>query len=234
MALDLAPKRNTSRRFDEIEPQCIDSWSKSKRSKRVYEGTEEEQLATCLVLLARGGGGAGAPRPSPPSSTTTADPDEKTDFSVVTPPQNNIHRCSVCNKVFQSYHALGGHKASHRVKPPITTTAVLKPPTSAVSSLNPSGRLHECSICHKSFPSGQALGGHKRKHYDGVISAAAAKSRTTSSEGARGAKSGITSEVGGVSHMTVAIPHNFDLNLPPSPEISCDEEVESALPPLFE
>ncbi|KAK4491147.1 hypothetical protein RD792_001871 [Penstemon davidsonii] len=233
MALDLAPKRNTSCRFDEIEPQCIDSWRKSKRSKRVnYEGTEEEQLATCLVLLARGGG----PRPSPPSSTTTADAEEKTEikkteFSVVTPPQNNIHKCSVCNKVFQSYHALGGHKASHRVKPPI---ADLKPPTSAVSALNPSGRLHECSICHKSFPSGQALGGHKRKHYDGVISASSAKSRTTSSEGARGAKSGITSEVGGVSHLTVAVPHNFDLNLPPSPEISCDEEVESALPPLFE
>nr|ADE75910.1 unknown [Picea sitchensis] len=26
---------------------------------------------------------------------------------------------------------------------------------------------HECSICHKIFPSGQALGGHKRCHWTG-------------------------------------------------------------------
>ncbi|KAL4348770.1 hypothetical protein GQ457_17G009770 [Hibiscus cannabinus] len=34
-------------------------------------------------------------------------------------------------------------------------------------TLNPSGKSHECSICHESFPTGQALGGHKRCHYEG-------------------------------------------------------------------
>ncbi|WMV15479.1 hypothetical protein MTR67_008864 [Solanum verrucosum] len=35
------------------------------------------------------------------------------------------------------------------------------------SNGNGSGRTHECLICHKCFPTGQALGGHKRCHYDG-------------------------------------------------------------------
>ncbi|KAL3726106.1 hypothetical protein ACJRO7_031061 [Eucalyptus globulus] len=32
-----------------------------------------------------------------------------------------------------------------------------------------SGKVHECLICHKSFPTGQALGGHKRCHYKAPI-----------------------------------------------------------------
>lgn len=33
--------------------------------------------------------------------------------------------------------------------------------------ISQSGKSHTCSICFKSFSSGQALGGHKRCHYDG-------------------------------------------------------------------
>ncbi|EYU37579.1 hypothetical protein MIMGU_mgv1a024189mg, partial [Erythranthe guttata] len=150
-------------------------------------------------------------------------------------PAANSYKCSVCDKAFASYQALGGHKASHRAKPP-TAAAISsddRSPYTAIpaaaasnptSALNPSGRLHECTICHKSFTSGQALGGHKRKHYEGVIGSGAAKSRTTSSNG------GATSD-----QMTAAaVIRDFDLNVAPPPELMCDEEAESALPPLFE
>ncbi|KAL7156941.1 hypothetical protein ABFS83_02G043000 [Erythranthe nasuta] len=164
-------------------------------------------------------------------STHKGNPDVVSEIAAASPAAvANPYKCSVCDKAFASYQALGGHKASHRAKPP-TAAAISsddRTPYTAIpaaaSAINPSGRLHECAICHKSFTSGQALGGHKRKHYEGVIGSGAAKSRTTSSNG------GATSD-----HMTVAaVIRDFDLNVAPPPELMCDEEVESALPPLFE
>ncbi|MBA0738217.1 hypothetical protein Gogos_011613 [Gossypium gossypioides] len=77
-------------------------------------------------------------------------------------------KCKVCNKAFNSYQALGGHKASHHKLPSgINDDQSTSTTTSSTSTSNPSGRSHQCSICHKSFPSGQALGGHKRLHYEG-------------------------------------------------------------------
>lgn len=236
MALDalnssaaVAP-RKISRRHDDVDST---QWSKSKRSKRFHRDdhqSEEEYLAVCLVMLARSGGGR-----SDDSVITPAAASPKADVEIphTTPPTAaatvNSYKCSVCDKAFSSYQALGGHKASHRAKPPAGTAAASSDESNRgstaanyVSALNPSGRLHECSICNKSFPTGQALGGHKRRHYEGVIGGSAAKSRTTSSNGAAS------------EQMTVSFARNFDLNVPPSPELQCDEEVESALPPLFE
>uniref|UniRef100_A0A1D1Y3S0 Zinc finger protein ZAT10 n=1 Tax=Anthurium amnicola TaxID=1678845 RepID=A0A1D1Y3S0_9ARAE len=129
----------------------LEPWAKRKRSRRRSappNEDEEEYLAMCLIMLARGGeaGRSRSPRPAPPVAA-------KLPFS-----------CSVCGKAFTSYQALGGHKASHR-KP-------LAPPTEetdAAPSLG-AGRPHQCSVCHKVFPTGQALGGHKRCHYwDGAV-----------------------------------------------------------------
>ncbi|KAJ0798291.1 putative transcription factor C2H2 family [Helianthus annuus] len=176
-------------------PPVQDSWNKGKRSKRPRTmETEEEYLALCLMLLARGN----------PSATVS--------------PPHHAYACTVCNKTFPSYQALGGHKASHRKNIPddhpstSTTTSVLKP----------SGKSHECSICHRCFPTGQALGGHKRRHYDG-------------------GSSGVTTSDGAASSQ----PRDFDLNFPALPDfhmglsIDCgkksqllvhEQEVESPLP----
>ncbi|KAH6833188.1 hypothetical protein C2S53_008131 [Perilla frutescens var. hirtella] len=242
-----------SRRFDDIvDPRGSMQWPKSKRSKRLHHDyqSEEEYLAVCLVMLAHSGGAHSPATATASRSTGLSGEDDISTAGNITPaaasPKTNVkkdqetphttppsYKCSVCDKAFPSYQALGGHKASHRAKPPQTATAVAaasdetshSAAANYVSALNPSGRLHECSVCHKSFPTGQALGGHKRRHYEGVIGGSAGKSRTTSSNG------GAASDQMAAS---VSVARNIDLNMPPSPELQCDEEVESALPPLFE
>ncbi|KAL2491291.1 Zinc finger protein ZAT3 [Abeliophyllum distichum] len=85
-----------------------------------------------------------------------------------------LFECKSCKKVFNSHQALGGHRASHKnVKgchaanqydnlaedgdDGITHGQFILP--------NKSSKVHECSICHRVFSSGQALGGHKRCHW---------------------------------------------------------------------
>ncbi|CAN0905613.1 Zinc finger protein ZAT10 [Linum grandiflorum] len=135
-------------------------WAKRKRSKRSrldhhhddhHSPTEDEYLALCLVMLARG---------------TTNLQSNKTVLM-------SSYKCTVCGKAFPSYQALGGHKASHR-------KSVLAAATSSSSAAG-AGKAHECSICHKSFPTGQALGGHKRCHYDGGAANNNAKAATSAS-----------------------------------------------------
>jgi hypothetical protein len=87
-------------------------------------------------------------------------------------------RCPICGKAFASYQALGGHKASHR-KPAAAAAAYDgKAPSSPSSSGQhqkgavaagiggaSAGGRHVCTVCHRYFATGQALGGHKRFHY---------------------------------------------------------------------
>ncbi|XP_039139525.1 zinc finger protein ZAT6-like [Dioscorea cayenensis subsp. rotundata] len=191
-------------------------WAKRKRSKRHHRyfdhpPTEEEYLALCLVMLARGGSDHRPVFRSPPP---------------LFPATQNSYQCSVCDKAFSSYQALGGHKASHRKPMDESTaaTAVQVAPASSATSGSVSGgvRVHRCGICSKVFPSGQALGGHKRCHYDGTPGSAsgsgAAVSETTTTT-------------------TSSVFRGFDLNLPAVPELArClsvvgeEEEVQSPLP----
>ncbi|WMV46482.1 hypothetical protein MTR67_039867 [Solanum verrucosum] len=86
-----------------------------------------------------------------------------------------LYKCSVCGKGFGSYQALGGHKTSyHKLiaaggggdDQSTTSTTTNATGTTSSGNGNGSGRTHECLICHKCFPTGQALGGHKRCYYD--------------------------------------------------------------------
>ncbi|KAK0586661.1 hypothetical protein LWI29_010401 [Acer saccharum] len=94
--------------------------------------------------------------------------------------------CTTCNKIFHSYQALGGHRASHKKikgcfaskidSNEISYETQLSPDTTADNKHNSMDHLvvdcaddvpkkrHECPICLKVFSSGQALGGHKRSH----------------------------------------------------------------------
>ncbi|KAH0779558.1 hypothetical protein KY290_005985 [Solanum tuberosum] len=124
-----------------------------------------------------------------------------------------LYKCSICGKRFGSYQALGGHKASHQKliagggggdDQSTTSTTTNATGTTSSGNGNRSGRTHECLICHKCFPTGQALGGHKMCHYDGD-----------------NANSSVSTSVGVTSEEDVGstISHpDFDLNIPVLPE----------------
>ncbi|TXG64141.1 hypothetical protein EZV62_011135 [Acer yangbiense] len=214
-----------------------DSWAKRKRSKRQrsvspHHHSEEEYMALCLIMLSSGGRG------NNPTTTTTADaaPTTTTTATQVHPEPPTLklsYKCTVCDKAFSSYQALGGHKASHRKNAAdstsTTSTTVDVKPTTAVtmttSTNSGSGRTHECSICHKTFPSGQALGGHKRCHYEGGVNNNN-KDKDNSNSTATASASGVTVSGGGGGSSSQ---RGFDLNLPALPEF-WTQEVESPLP----
>ncbi|KAM5570863.1 zinc finger protein ZAT9 [Rosa sericea] len=108
------------------------------------------------------------------------------------------YECGTCNKVFRSYQALGGHRASHKkikgcfasknessehttefdtdLSPdhPIASdhsklSNVIDHQDVVVKaeSISTKSKGHSCPICLKVFPTGQALGGHKRSHLIG-------------------------------------------------------------------
>ncbi|XP_051124197.1 zinc finger protein ZAT10-like [Andrographis paniculata] len=200
MALEALNSPTAATASFQFDNGAFEAWTKGKRSKRPRsEPTEEEYLALCLIMLARGGAGAVMPRhgvvvPAPPRPPVPADSSKL------------VYKCSVCNKAFGSYQALGGHKASHRKltgggdEQSTTSASASGSVGAAAATTAVGGRTHQCSICHKCFPTGQALGGHKRRHYDGGAHSNAA---ATTSEGV-----GSTA-----SHRA-----EFDLNLPAQPD----------------
>ncbi|KAI4298549.1 hypothetical protein L6164_032096 [Bauhinia variegata] len=209
----------------DLDVHCREPWAKGKRSKRPRfdnPSTEEEYLALCLIMLAQSGNN---------TETATArlnqmETKPRGQGQPTPPPIKLSYRCTVCNKAFSSYQALGGHKASHRKSSSgaaaDTNTNTDNASASASTATATSGRMHECSICHKTFPTGQALGGHKRCHYDGGNS----KDNGNNS-------SGLTFSEGGTSAHSN---RGFDLNLPApltdiwSTGFGGEQEVESPLP----
>ncbi|RDX84444.1 Zinc finger protein ZAT5, partial [Mucuna pruriens] len=104
-----------------------------------------------------------------------------------------VYECKTCNRTFPSFQALGGHRASHKKPKAIIAIGqekrqqhllssdeeefqlkTNKSPFSLqlnnnnrgnlYSSNNNKSKVHECSICGAEFTSGQALGGHMRRH----------------------------------------------------------------------
>ncbi|KAK6947160.1 hypothetical protein RJ641_000633 [Dillenia turbinata] len=85
------------------------------------------------------------------------------------------YKCTTCNKSFPSHQALGGHRSSHNKSNSIAKNHSGSPfqdkVSSEVNELLSSGQSkavvieHICKTCKKTFPTGQALGGHMRLHY---------------------------------------------------------------------
>ncbi|KAL1196483.1 Zinc finger protein AZF1 [Cardamine amara subsp. amara] len=173
---------------EEMEPENLEQWAKRKRTKRQRFDhshqnqetnsnlpSEEEYLALCLLMLARGSTVQSQSPPPPPPPPSRSSPSDQRDY-----------KCTVCGRSFSSYQALGGHKTSHRKPVNNGTTSgnnelsnnshsnsnnggsvVINVNGNTSNGVSQSGKTHTCSICFKSFTSGQALGGHKRCHYDG-------------------------------------------------------------------
>ncbi|CAA2944549.1 zinc finger protein ZAT5-like [Olea europaea var. sylvestris] len=144
--------------------------------------TEEEDTAKCLILLAQGHHFS--------SNKDDDDQDFKFNSKKYIEAGTCVFQCKTCNRTFSSFQALGGHRASHN-KPRNTTFVLsdedqnldnvsfrqknslssslslqLTHPTNKSSS---SRKVHECSYCGAEFMSGQALGGHMRRHRGGPV-----------------------------------------------------------------
>ncbi|KAG8099494.1 hypothetical protein GUJ93_ZPchr0013g37837 [Zizania palustris] len=70
---------------------------------------------------------------------------------------DDVDRCTGPTKRW----AATAHKTSHR-KPALSAAASDEAPCGGIGD----AKVHRCSLCFRTFPSGQALGGHKRLHYD--------------------------------------------------------------------
>ncbi|KAE8666129.1 Ankyrin repeat family protein isoform 1 [Hibiscus syriacus] len=141
---------------------------------------EDENMANCLILLARGQMIKSPPQPvslAAAAATMTS----KTVTGVY------VHWCKTCNRCFPSFQALGGHRAGHK-KPKVVndeednkalvfvkedvhrpfnnmnTTLSLQITNKPVLGHGSKPKAHECSMCGAEFSSGQALGGHMRRH----------------------------------------------------------------------
>ncbi|KAI4346470.1 hypothetical protein L6164_007364 [Bauhinia variegata] len=104
-----------------------------------------------------------------------------------------VYECKTCNKTFPSFQALGGHRTSHKKPKAIAALMAidndkkqllfssdedefkfknnnrsnpfsLQMNRGNLCSNNSKPKVHECSICGAEFTSGQALGGHMRRH----------------------------------------------------------------------
>ncbi|ESQ31235.1 hypothetical protein EUTSA_v10004839mg [Eutrema salsugineum] len=209
---------------EEMEPENLEQWAKRKRTKRQrfdqnhhnQETTpsEEEYLALCLLMLARGS--TVQSTPSTPSRPPLSD--------------HRGYKCTVCGKSFSSYQALGGHKTSHR-KPANSVPSNQEPSNNSHSNSNGgsvvingdgnttnavshSGKTHTCSICFKSFSSGQALGGHKRCHYDGGNNGNGNGSSSNSVEVVAGSDVSDVDDERSSEQSAIGGHRGFDLNLP--------------------
>ncbi|PAN48547.1 hypothetical protein PAHAL_9G389600 [Panicum hallii] len=179
----------------ESSPRFAVSRRRSKRARRrapppppdpeqpassVSDATTEEDVAMSLVMLSRDSWARSRSGPEhhrgPASSEAEqnngggADEAEHDQDHDVARPRGR-HQCGACRKVFRSYQALGGHRASVKkgkggclpVPPPPTPPAA--PPSSKSHRAEAAPAvIHECPFCFRVFESGQALGGHKRTH----------------------------------------------------------------------
>ncbi|KZV21777.1 hypothetical protein F511_02935 [Dorcoceras hygrometricum] len=153
----------------------IPSAAVSAASSEESTTTEEEDTARCLILLANG-------HFSPTKQIVPIRDGNKTNKKA-----GAMYACKTCDRVFSSFQALGGHRASHKKpkneKKSSSTSLFMSDeedfPSPSISSYksrmslslqlnsttaNASPRIHECSYCGAEFTSGQALGGHMRRH----------------------------------------------------------------------
>ncbi|KAF9597515.1 hypothetical protein IFM89_019429 [Coptis chinensis] len=171
------------------------------------ESTEEEEdMANCLILLAHGGNN----NKNEPSAKHFEDDGgmerynrRKIVDTATTTGKAGLYeyQCKTCNRCFASFQALGGHRASHK-KPKNNMVEDQKkaivsyddheghfnnnsPPlhmgNRGIFSNNKS-KVHECSICGSEFSSGQALGGHMRRHRTPTNTNMAMTTHVTTSE----------------------------------------------------
>lgn len=150
-----------------------ESWiAEAEPASSISDTTTEEDVAYCLMMLSRDKW-KGQNDLKDQDDVAGEDDDEEEDDGdesegALKPSKSRIrgkYTCETCKKVFRSYQALGGHRASHKKIKVELENHNNDGGTSSSSMIDK--KIHECPICFRVFSSGQALGGHKRTHLTG-------------------------------------------------------------------
>ncbi|OMP00680.1 Zinc finger, C2H2-like protein [Corchorus olitorius] len=177
--------------YKQLMVSKTESWgAEPEPVSSISDTTTEEDVAFCLMMLSRD---QWKRRVNQKEEDEEEDDDEEEEeeteieksmeetdeseeyfkVSKVNRTSRGKYRCETCNKVFKSYQALGGHRASHKkIKAGYNSVAThgteLEPENVGTCSMTQK-KIHECPVCFRVFSSGQALGGHKRSHVTGQV-----------------------------------------------------------------
>ncbi|XP_038875381.1 zinc finger protein ZAT1 [Benincasa hispida] len=176
---------NVFKRLEEKKVRQPESWTEVEPVSSISGSTTEEDVAFWLMMLSRDKwtkqqGRYEEEEDDEEDEDEDEDDDEEEeeeeeleesmeetdDSEAMKFAKNNRNRgnykCETCNKVFRSYQALGGHRASHKkIK---VSVSYNNPQLGREHENAGTTKIHECPVCLRVFSSGQALGGHKRSH----------------------------------------------------------------------
>ncbi|KAH0881182.1 hypothetical protein HID58_068576, partial [Brassica napus] len=154
------------------------SSSNNNATLKTAADEEDQDMANCLILLAQesGNNNNNAYRSSSRRFLETSNGTTSGGRAGY-----YVYQCKTCDRTFPSFQALGGHRASHK-KPKaaagLHSDHDLKKSLVVYGKAN-NNKVHECGICGAEFTSGQALGGHMRRHRGAVVASAASASTAT-------------------------------------------------------
>ncbi|PIA43618.1 hypothetical protein AQUCO_01900189v1 [Aquilegia coerulea] len=174
------------------DPNICDDQLPTTSTEELVESTteEEEDMANCLILLAQGYSLDNSKQFEDDNGVMEKFNSRRfTEAPTTTTSKAGyyVYQCKTCSRCFPSFQALGGHRASHKKPKSMVgekkTLLLLEYDDHSQfnNNNNPSlnlqmgnrattpyasnkSKVHECSICGSEFSSGQALGGHMRRH----------------------------------------------------------------------
>ncbi|XP_061347242.1 zinc finger protein ZAT9-like isoform X2 [Gastrolobium bilobum] len=171
----------TMKKVKFCEPSKTESWVDHEPVSSVSDITAEEDVAFCLMMPSRDKWKRQKDlkqlaedqyeEEEDESERSLEDSDESEEQIKLS--KNRVrgrYKCDTCKKMFRSYQALGGHKASHKK---IRVNVIVDEPgfehgnNGTYAPMVVEKKIHECPVCFRVFASGQALGGHKRTHVPG-------------------------------------------------------------------
>ncbi|XP_037438687.1 zinc finger protein ZAT8-like [Triticum dicoccoides] len=82
--------------------------------------------------------------------------------------------CKTCGRSFSSFQALGGHRTSHlRGRHGLVLGLAAGSDQRATNKTTDQKQAYQCHVCGLEFQTGQALGGHMRRHRDDAVATTA-------------------------------------------------------------
>lgn len=146
-----------------------ESWAEPEPVSSISGTTTEEDVAFCLMMLSRDNKWKNRVEEDEDQQRGEAEKsmeetDESYGFKSIKTPNRGKYKCETCKKVFKSYQALGGHRASHKKNKQSNEPQMGQENAAGTCSSTAEKKIHECPVCLRIFSSGQALGGHKRSH----------------------------------------------------------------------